>query len=87
MKLQLYYFDGCPYCDYVQEHIESLGLTALVELCNIKKNAQFLNKLLADTKRKTVPCLYIDNKPMHESRDIVHWLEQNSKAIKQSHGS
>ena len=39
------------------------------------------NKLVNDTGRKTVPCLYIDDKPMHESDDINAWLMQNKAEI------
>lgn len=35
-----------------------------------------LDRLVQDTGRRTVPCLYIDNQPMHESNDIVDWLTQ-----------
>ena len=50
-----------------------------VDYKDIQEDPQSLKKLMDDTGRRTVPCLYIDNKPMFESRDIINWLEQNAK--------
>ena len=38
---------------------------------------------MKQTGRNTVPCLYIDGKPMFESRDIAAWLETNKDKILQ----
>ena len=40
------------------------------------------NKLYADTGRYTVPCLYINGTPMHESAEINEWLEENKDQLK-----
>lgn len=37
---------------------------------------------LQQTGRSTVPCLYIDDKPMFESADIMNWLESNQTQIR-----
>lgn len=34
------------------------------------------------TGRTTVPCLYIDDEPMFESRDIMQWLEENQAKLR-----
>ena len=73
--LSLYYFLTCPYCAMVLDCIEELRLK--VEKCDILKDQGHLQKLLSDTGSRTVPCLYIDNRPMRESRDIVNWLREN----------
>ena len=73
-KLELYYFDECPYCQLVLEAIERLKLTRQVAMKNTRREPGFREKLMKDTGRTTVPCLYIDGKPMFESRDIVRWL-------------
>jgi glutaredoxin len=74
-KLELYYFEACPYCQLVLEVIEDLSLK--VEYKDIRKDEASLSKLIQDTGRRTVPCMYIDGKPMHESSDIMNWLKKN----------
>lgn len=80
MKLELYYFPSCPYCQKVLNKISDLDIKS-VELKNIMENSDDRKKLLADTGRQTVPCLYIDGKPMHESDDINAWLTQNNSRL------
>ena len=80
MKLELYYFDSCPFCQKVLRKIKELGLNS-IEYKNIHEKQQYLDKLVQDTGRRTVPCLYIDGKPMHESDDINAWLESNKESI------
>lgn len=77
MKLELYKFDSCPFCHMVMDFIEKNNIQ--VEYKDIQKEREHLDKLIADTGRRTVPCLYIDGKPMFESKDIMSWLEQNAK--------
>lgn len=80
MKLELYYFPGCPYCYKVLSKIKELKLES-ISYKNIMEDSQAMEKLIGDTGRRTVPCLYIDNSPMHESSDIVQWLEKNKAAL------
>ena len=88
-KLELFYYDGCPFCQYVLGTIQKLNVK--VSLCNIQESEEHYERLVADTGRKTVPCLYIDNKPMFESSDIMQWLEKNQskleKILKEGYGS
>jgi len=79
-QLVLYYFPSCPYCQYVLEVIEKHQIK--VQLNNIHEGETHLKKLVADTGRRTVPCLYIDGVPMHESGDIMMWLESNLGKLK-----
>lgn len=74
-KLDYYYFESCPFCQMVMEVINRNSIK--VEYCDIFANKAHLDKLVSDTGRQTVPCLYIDGKPMHESRDIIAWLQSN----------
>ena len=76
MILNLYYYDSCPFCQIVLKVIKDLNL--LVDFKNIHQDEKNLQKLLKDTGRKTVPCLYIDGKPLFESLDIVAWLKKNA---------
>ena len=77
-NLELFYFPECPYCQRVLRTIEQLGLTDIT-FSDIHQNPAKKETLIKDTGRKTVPCLYIDNKPMFESSDIMQWLETNTK--------
>lgn len=78
-KLELYYFDSCPYCQLVMSAIKRLNVK--VDYKNIHQDSASLTKLTKDTGRKTVPCLYINGKPMHESGEIVEWLEENEASL------
>jgi glutaredoxin len=78
-KLDLYYYDSCPFCQLVLDFIRSENLK--LNYCDITASNEHLSKLVADTGRRTVPCLYINDKPMFESRDIINWLGQNKDQI------
>ncbi len=78
-KLELYYFEECPYCQLVLNTIDEVGLRDKITFKNTRREPANREKLLADTGRGTVPCLYIDGKPMHESRDIARWLTEYAK--------
>jgi glutaredoxin 3 len=74
-NLKLYYFDACPFCQMVLHEIKKLSVK--VDLLNTYEDKSHKEKLIDDTGRKTVPCMYIDEKPMHESSDIIAWLHEN----------
>jgi len=78
-KLDYYFFPGCPFCQRVSSVINELKVKVTEH--NIRKNKDDLNKLVSDTGRKTVPCLYINDKPMHESADIINWLKANKESL------
>lgn len=78
-RLELFYYDSCPFCQIVLEVIDDLSLA--VEMRDITKSKEQLNRLVSDTGRRTVPCMYIDNKPMFESQDIIRWLKQNKDQL------
>ncbi|MCO4770968.1 MAG: glutathione S-transferase N-terminal domain-containing protein [Deltaproteobacteria bacterium] len=71
-ELALYAYDGCPFCQRVYRSLDQLGIE--VELRNTMRDRQHRSDLVAATGRGTVPCLFIDGNPMHESADIVRWL-------------
>ncbi len=79
-ELALYYFESCPFCQLVLEKIDELNLE--VPLKDIRKDERNLEFLYSETGKKTVPCLFIDGKPMHESKDIVKWLVTHREEIK-----
>lgn len=74
-KLEYFYFDACPFCQRVMSVIDSTNIK--VEYKDIMSDMSSLERLVNDTGRRTVPCLYIDNMPMHESADIIRWIEEN----------
>ena len=74
-KLDLYYFESCPYCQRVMNVI--LKNHIQVNWMDTSKDSAHAKKLRNDTGRTTVPCLYIDGNPMFESLDIMNWLESN----------
>jgi len=74
-KLEYFYYDSCPFCQMVAGVINQLNIK--VDYMNILEDQANLERLVQDTGRRTVPCLYIDNKPMHESADIMKWLQEN----------
>jgi glutaredoxin len=77
MKLELYYFDACPFCQVVLKHIDALGIGSKIILKNTMTNREFQQYHSSKTGRNTVPCLYIDGEPMFESLDINAWLTKN----------
>ena len=77
--LELYYFDSCPYCQRVIKTINQLSIK--VTFLDIYENASHMKKLTDVTGRQTVPCLFIDGKPMHESADIMNWLTMNQQSL------
>jgi glutaredoxin len=80
-KLELYYFPQCPYCQIVLSALRVTGLENEVTFYDIHDEPARRQKLLQDTGRATVPCLYIDGKPMHESRDIADWLHRYAREV------
>ena len=74
-KLDFYYFESCPYCKRVMNVIEKNQIQ--VNWMDTSRSSDNAKKLRTDTGRTTVPCLYIDGKPMFESLDIIKWLESN----------
>ncbi len=80
--LGFFYFASCPFCQIVMDVIDHHNIK--LEMLDIISNKEALERLVKDTGRRSVPCLYIDNKPMHESRDIMAWLEKNVDSLEKS---
>jgi glutaredoxin 3 len=76
-KLCLYYFDSCPFCVKVLNYLDKNNIT-------IPKRDILLDPEAKETLRRIggktqVPCLFIDEKPLYESNDIIQWLEDHVK--------
>ena len=76
MKLQLYKFDTCPYCQKVLREIAAEGRTD-IELHDIHESAADRERLIRDGGKEQVPCLFIDGVPLYESLDIIDWLKDH----------
>ena len=78
-NLDFYYFDSCPYCQRVLNVIRELKIK--VNYKDIYADTNNMQKLMLITGRKTVPCLFIDGVPKHESLDIIDWLKVNASKL------
>lgn len=85
-KLDLYFFPQCPYCQIVMSALRVTGLENQVTLHDIQDDHTEREFLVKATGRATVPCLFIDGKPMHESKDIADWLHKYAKELQQTPG-
>ena len=85
-KLELYYFEQCPYCQLVMQALRVTGMEEKVQYFDIHEDHKFKEQLMRDTGKSTVPCLYIDGKPMHESRDIANWIHTYAKQLQVDEG-
>ena len=75
MKLELYYYDECYFCQSVLQTIDRLGLQEKVVLKNKLRNREYAEELQQLIGHMQVPCLIIDGKPMLESGEISQFLE------------
>lgn len=78
-KLQLYYFDGCPYCRKVINFLESENIAVTYK--NIHIDAEANKELQRIGGKNQVPCLFINGKPLYESDDIIAWVKANRDKI------
>ena len=81
MKLELFYYNQCPFCFRVVKAIDELGLQEKITFRNVLDNPQDRKYHMDQTGRTTVPCLYVDDKPMFESADIIQWLKDKKSEI------
>ncbi len=71
-KLVLYKSDSCGYCMRVMRVLDQTNVQ--VELRDTRSSAEARQELYDATSRTTVPCLFVDDVPMFESKNISHWL-------------
>lgn len=76
MKLELFKFDTCPYCQRVMQYISSVGRRDVIYL-DIHESAEADRRLVEVGGKRQVPCLFIDGEPMYESLDIIEWLKEH----------
>ncbi|QQK08461.1 glutaredoxin family protein [Miniphocaeibacter halophilus] len=76
-KLELFYKDVCPYCQKVFRFIDKYNLRDKITFTNISSNPADKDRLIEVGGSVQVPCLFIDDKPMYESSDIIEYLKNN----------
>ena len=76
MKLELFKFDSCPYCQRVLRELERSDRTD-VELLDTLENPENQARLVREGGLDQVPCLFVDGKPLYESLDIIDWLKRH----------
>jgi len=81
-QLVLFKYDSCPYCARVARVIESLGLK--LEYRDTIRDRTASSELREATGRSTVPCLFIDGRPLFESDDIIAWLQAYSDNVSEA---
>lgn len=86
-KLELYYFEQCPYCQVVMTALRVAALEEKVTLLDIRQDHKLKEELIKVTGKGTVPCLFIDGKPMHESKDIADWIHKYARELQGEKGS
>lgn len=79
--LSLYQLPACPFCVKTRRAIKRFGLN--IELRNINQNESYLEELVREGGKRTVPCLKITNADssvtwLYESSDIIEYLEKFS---------
>jgi len=85
-KLELYYFEQCPYCQFVMSALRVSSLEQKVTLLDIHEDHKLKEELIKKTGRATVPCMFIDDKPMFESRDIADWIHRYARELQGEEG-
>lgn len=75
LDLKLYYFEGCPYCQKVLKFIDKHNIN--IKLKNIHKDKNAKLELINVGGKNQVPCLFINDKPLYESDEIIKWLKNN----------
>lgn len=75
-KLRLYVGTICPFCKRVEAFMEDEGISS-VEIINIDEDKKARDYLIEKGGKKQVPCLFIGDKPLYESLDIIKYLKEN----------
>jgi len=77
-NLKLYYKETCPFSQKVLKAIEDNNIKD-VELRNINEKDEYREELINIGGKEQVPCLFIDEKPMYDSEDIIKYLVEEDK--------
>lgn len=75
-SMVLYVREGCPYCTKVIKFLKESDIKIVVKDASLPENKEYL---LSKTHKTQVPCLFIEEKPMLESDDIIAYLRSALK--------
>lgn len=73
--LLLYMKPACPYCRKVLDFAQARGLD--LPLLDIDADPAARQVLRERGGKVQVPCLFIGDKPLYESADIIAWLDKD----------
>lgn len=71
--LKLYYSPTCMYCIKVLRFMEQNGITLELRSTAEPQNREYL---ITHGGMSQVPCLFIGDKPLYESNDIIAYLRK-----------
>lgn len=77
----LYSMATCPFCLKVIAFMKKHDID--VPIKDTLVNHAYRQELLNIGGKTQVPCLVIDGKALYESEDIIVWLKEHSKELKQ----
>lgn len=77
--LTLYYKPTCPFCKKVLAFMEQEDIE--IPLKNVKEDETARDELLHLGGKMQVPCLFIDDKALYESDEIIEWLKKKKDML------
>lgn len=69
----LYVGTVCPFCKKVENFLNEENIE--LEIVNIEKDRDAMQKLIEEGGKRQVPCLYHDGEYLYESDDIIEFLK------------
>ncbi|WP_099321256.1 glutaredoxin [Anaerococcus sp. Marseille-P3625] len=73
----LYVGTVCPFCKKVENFLNEENIE--LEIVNIEKDRDAMQKLIEEGGKRQVPCLYHDGEYLYESDDIIEFLKANKE--------
>ncbi|AXX17238.1 MULTISPECIES: glutathione S-transferase N-terminal domain-containing protein [Leptospira] len=79
--MKLYQFQSCPYCSYVRDEFQNMGLVPGkdYELVEASRGTPGREEVVKLGGRSQVPFLVDDDIKMYESREIVNYTKLKKK--------
>lgn len=85
-KYSLYHYRACPFCAMTQSALKHIDIEVADR--DIRQNGAYRSELIRGGGKAQVPCLKIEENGreqwLYESRDIIHYLQQQAIAMKRS---
>lgn len=76
VEKRLFVGSNCPFCRKVENFMEENNIKD-VEIVNIDNSKEDRQYLIEKGGKRQIPCLFIDDKAMYESDDIISYLKEN----------